>query len=245
MKGYLYKEWKQNRVFLLLTAVIAIGLVFLPILIVMVRERTISREAFLYFAQEGLLLREIITLIGFAGALGLQEWSFLREDDMKVWGFFVASNPKGIRGCIYTKYGFMAATCMCFWVLTTGFDYIFTRIVNVIGGIGLPQRTEFLWMLFLVMLLVNALEMPLAVRYGMKRGNNIKLIVGLGLGIIFIVVFLGNPLGIMDILFAFFVDKKIPFSMKWGLPVISIVSYILSCLFSCKLYMKGVFQYYW
>ena len=101
MTGYLYKEWKLNRMLFLLTAVIAVGIVFLPIIIVMARERTLSREAFLHFAKDGQLLKEIIIYLGVGAALALQEWSFLREDDMKAWGFFVSSNPKGIRGYIY------------------------------------------------------------------------------------------------------------------------------------------------
>ena len=244
MNGYLYKEWKLNRMFFLLTAVIAIGIVFLPLIIVMVRERTISREAFLYFAKDGLLIKESFIYLGVWALLCLQEWSFLRDDDIKAWGLFVASNPKGIRGYVYTKYGFVAAMCLGFFILSAGFDYIFTLIFNTFGGVGMPQSTEVFWMITLVMLLFNALEMPFAIRFGIKRGNTIKLILGIALFLIGTVVFLGNPFGIIDKLFLIFVDKEIPFSVKWGLPIISIVSYILSCLLSCKLYMKGVFQYY-
>ncbi len=244
MNGYLYKEWKLNRMFFLLTAGIAVGIVFLPLIIVMVRERTISREAFLYFAKDGLVIKESFIYLGAWALLCLQEWSFLRDDDMKVWGLFVASNPKGIRGYVYTKYGFVAAMCLCFFILSAGFEYIFTWILNTIGGVGMPQSTEGFWMLFLLLLLANAMEMPFSIRFGIKRGNTIKLILGIALFLVFMFVFLGNPFGIMDKIFLFFVDKEIPFSVKWGLPIISIVSYILSCLLSCKLYMKGVFQYY-
>lgn len=244
MKGYLYKEWKLNRVFFLLTAAIAIGIVFLPLIIVMVRERTISREAFLYFAKYGLQIKEIFIYLGVWALLCLQEWSFLRDDDMKAWGLFVASNPKGIRGYICTKYGFAAAMCFCFFILSAGFDYIFTLIFNTIGRMGMPRSTEVFWMLFLVLLLLNAMEMPFVIRFGLKRGNTIKLILGIALFLICTGVFMENPFGIIDKIFLIFADKKIPFSVKWGLPIISIVSYILSCLLSCKLYLKGVFQYY-
>lgn len=244
MNGYLYKEWKLNRGFFLLTAGIAVGIVFLPLIIVMVRERTISREAFLYFAKDGLMIKEILIYLGVWAILCLQEWSFLRDDDMKAWGLFVASNPKGIRGYVYTKYGFVAAMCLCFFILSAGFDYIFTWIFNTIGGVGMPQSTEAFWMITLAMLLLNALEMPFAIRFGIKRGNTLKLILSIALFLVFMFVFLGNPFGIIDKIFLIFADKEIPFSVKWGLPIISIVSYILSCLLSCKLYMKGVFQYY-
>lgn len=245
MKGYFYKEWKQNQMWLLCIVLMSVGLVFLPILTVMIAERTISREAFLYFAKDGLIFWELLTTVGWVGVMALQEWSFLREDDMRAWGFFVASNPKGIRGCIYAKYVYVAFTSICFWVLATGFDYLFIRILNTISGAGFTQRTEYFWMLFLGMLFMNALEMPFVIRYGVKKGTNVKLIVLLVVLIILIVIFLGNPMGIIDAIFTFFVDKEIPISLKWGLPIVSIASYILSCLLSCKLYMKGVFECYW
>ena len=108
----------------------------------------------------------------------------------------------------------------------------------------MPQSTEAFWMITLAMLLLNALEMPFAIRFGIKRGNTIKLILSIALLLVFMFVFLGNPFGIIDKILLIFADKEIPFSVKWGLPIISIASYILSCLLSCKLYMKGVFQYY-
>jgi len=87
-------------------------------------------------------------------------------------------------------------------------------------------------------------EMPFVIRFGMKLGNTIKLIIFIALFILWVVLLITNPLGIVDAIFAFFAGKEIPFSLKWGLPVISFGAYILSGLISCKLYIKGVFQYY-
>lgn len=244
MKGYFYKEWKQNEKNLLWMVNISVGLVFLPILTAMLVEKNISREAFLYFTKEGLIFRELLAAFGYCGVLALQEWSFMRDDDMRAWGFFVASNPKGVRGCILAKYVYVAFSGICFFVLSTGFDYLFTQICNAVSGAGLAQRTEYFWMLFLSLLFVNALEMPCVIRFGLKKGTYVKLGVMLGVMILLTVVFLGNPMGIIDAIFSFFVDKEIPFSMKWGMPIVSVSAYILSYLLSCKLYMKGVFEHY-
>ena len=244
MKGYLYKEWKQNRILFLLIALIAIEQVFLPVQIFMLDRRTLSREAFLYLltpGAEGIPI--LVSIMAAFGALAVQDLT-LRHDDMKAWGLFVASNPKGIRGYILTKYGFAMAMLMCFFVVSAGFDYIYTKIANVIGGVGLSPRTGFLWIVTLIMILWSALEMPFAIRFGMKLGNTIKLILVIAVFILGVVLLITNPFGMVDAIFAFFAGKEIPFSVKWGLPVISFGAFILSGLISCKLYIKGVFQYY-
>lgn len=243
MEGYLYKEWKQNRLLFLLTAVAAIEQALFPIQFFMLDRRTISREAFLYFAQGGQLVQMAASIVAAICVLGAQEMIY-RDDDMKAWGLFVASNPKGIKGYILTKYSITATMSMCFFILSAGFDYIFTKIANVIGGIGLSPRTEFLWILTLIMLLLSAVEMPFVIRFGMKLGNTIKLIIVIALLILWVVLLITNPFGMVDAIFAFFADKEIPFSVKWGLPMISFGAFILSGLISCKLYIKGVFQYY-
>lgn len=243
MKGYLYKEWKQNRLLFLLIAVAAIEQALFPIQFFMLDRRTISREAFLYFAQGGQLVQMAASIAAVIGVLGAQEMIF-RNDDMKAWGLFVASNPKGIKGYILTKYSVAAAMSMCFFILSAGFDYIFTKIANVIGGIGLSPRTEFLWILTLIMILWSALEMPFVIRFGSKLGNTIKLILGIALFIAGVVVLIANPFGAGDAIFDFFTNKVKNLPVKWGLPMISFGVFILSGLISCKLYIKGVFQYY-
>ena len=244
MKGYLYKEWKQNRVLFLLTAVIAIEQVFLPIQMFMVDSKTISREVFLnFYVQGGALIRLLTTLFAAFCALGAQGLLF-RNDDMKAWGLFVASNPKGIKGYILTKYGLAFTMIMSFFVLSAGFDYIFTKIANVIGGLGLAPRTGFLWIVTLIMILWSALEMPFVIRFGMKLGNTIKLIILIALFILWAVLLITNPLGIMDAVFTFFTNMEIPISAKWGLLILSFGTFILSGWLACRMYIKGVFQYY-
>lgn len=244
MKGYLYKEWKQNRILFLLTAVIAIEQVFLPIQMFMVDSKTVSREVFLnFYVQGGDGVRMLVTILAAFCVLAVQELLF-RNDDMKAWGLFVASNPKGIKGYILTKYGLAFTMIMSFFVLSAGFDYIFTKIANVIGGLGLVPGTGVLWLLTLIMLLLSAIEMPFVIRFGMKLGNTIKLIILIALFIIGVVILITNPLGIADAIFAFFTGVEIPISAKWGLPILSFGTFFLSGWLACRMYIKGVFQYY-
>ena len=95
MTGYLYKELKQNRLYILLTAILVPVMIFLPLVVVMAGEKTMAKEAFLSFANTGIALRILFALAGFVSAFIIQTLT-LKGDDKKMWGYFVASNPKGI-----------------------------------------------------------------------------------------------------------------------------------------------------
>lgn len=243
MKGYLYKELKQNRRGLILTAAAAFCAAFLPIMIVMLMERSMARDAFLVFARDGAFFRFVCIAIGFGVSLTMQG-NVLKGDDMKIWGYFVASTPKGIKGFIGTKYAFAAAMCVIFLALSVCGDLIFTLIANVIGGIGVPIMANVFFMLFFVQLLLLAVDILFTIRFGAKRGSTIKVILLVGAVIILLLVFLFNPAGIAEFISDAVVNGEVPPFMKWVLPILSAIAYILSCLLSCKAYMKGVDEYY-
>lgn len=243
MTGYLYKELKQNRLYILLTAILVPVIIFLPLAVVMAEEKTMAKESFLSFANNGMALRIIFALAGFVAAYIIQTLT-LKGDDKKMWGYFVASNPKGINGFVVTKYLFIAAMCLFFFVLGIGFDLAFTFITNYIGGISVPLMTEALFAMMFLMLLFNAVEIPFTIRFGEKRGSIIKTIIGIGIVIIALLAFFINPAGVSDVVNDFLFNGKIPSLMKWILPVGAVISYIISCAVSCKLYMKGVINSY-
>ena len=243
MTGYLYKELKQNRLYILLTAILVPVMIFFPLVLVMIEENTMAKESFLFFANNGMALRIIFALVGFVAAYIIQTLT-LKGDDKKMWGYFVASNPKGINGFVVTKYLFIAAMCLFFFVLGIGFDLAFTFITIYIGGISVPLMIEALFAMMFLMLLFNAVEIPFTIRFGEKRGSLIKTIIGIGIVIIALLAFFINPTGVSDTVNDFLFNGKIPSLMKWILPVGSVIAYIISCAVSCKLYMKGVINSY-
>ncbi len=243
MTGYLYKELKQNRLCILLTAILVPVMIFFPLVLVMIEEKTMAKESFLSFANNGMVLRIMFALVGFAAAYIIQTFT-LKGDDKKLWGYFVASNPKGINGFVVTKYLFIAAMCLFFFVLGIGFDLAFTFITNYIGGISVPLMTDALFAMMFLMLLFNAVEIPFTIRFGEKRGSLIKTIIGIGIVIIALLAFFINPAGVSDVVNDFLFNGKIPPLMKWILSVGSVIAYVISCAVSCKLYMKGVINSY-
>lgn len=242
MKGYLYKEIKQNRVYFFLTALAALCAAFLPIIIIMLSEKTIAREAFLIFAQSGMIIRVFCIAAAFIASLTFQSMT-MKGDDTKKWGYFVASNPKGIKGFICTKYAFVGALALLMFLLSAGFDLIFTLIANTVGGIGTVNAAKVFLVLFFIQLLYNSVELPLIIRFGAKVGNTVKLILGIIVSIIIALIFIFNPAGLASFISMAVMEgdfSAVPKLIKWLMPVVSVVLYVLSCLLSCRLYMKGV-----
>lgn len=243
MKGYLYKEWKQNRILFLLTVIVAICVAFLPILLVMTREKSVTKEVFLAFAQKGILFQILCVILGLMMSLTLQDIT-LRNDDRRSWGYFVASNPKGVSGYIFTKYMMIALMCMIFFAVSAGCDYVFTLMAKNIGDIKIHAMTKILATLMFVQLLLQAVDIPFSIRFGVKKGNTIKCILYMSVIIIFILIFLINPEGVANLISKIETDWELPKLGEWFLPIISIILYVISGMISCKLYLKGVNQSY-
>lgn len=243
MKGYLYKELKQYQKIIYLLFVLVIYVVFAPIAVTMSFAGNITREAILLYATEGMAYRLLMLFFGFVFAIGLEEYTF-QGDDTKIWGSFVASNPKGIRGYIYTKYGLTLAMSVGYFALTAGLDFCLTRMVSVIAQAELPIMGEVMALLLCIQLLYHAITIPFAVRFGAKRGNVIKLILLIIATIMVVVVGTMYPMETSEFIDEIIHSEKLFDSLEWGLPIIAIVAYILSCLLSVKLYRKGVVQYY-
>lgn len=243
MKGYLYKELKQYEKIIYLTFVAVIYVVFVPVLIAMATAGTITREAILMYARDGMTYRLLMLFFGFVFAIGLEEYTF-QGDDTKIWGSFVASNPKGIRGYIYTKYGLTLAMSVGYFALTAGLDFCLTRMVSVIAQAELPVMGKVMAVLLCIQLLYHSITIPFAVRFGAKRGNVIKLIFLVIAVIVLLVMATVRPLETMGFIDGIIHSQWLADFPEWGLPIIAIVAYILSCLLSVKLYRKGVVQYY-
>lgn len=243
MKGYFYKELKQNRLYLSLISLLAICVAFLPIIIVMTEEKTMAKEAFLVFAQGGIGLRILCAVAAVALMLIIQTFT-LKGDDKKLWGYFVASNPKGIKGFIFTKYGFILAMNVFYFALCSLSDLVFTFIANYIAGINVPLMAGIYFELLFLQIIFCALDIPFTIRFGDKKGSSVKTIVSILLMIIIIFIFLITPVAIADIMNNFLFNGEMPPFTEWILPVISIATFIVSAMISSKLYMKGVEQYY-
>ena len=102
--------------------------------------------------------------------------------------------------------------------------------------------------LFYIQLFLRAVELPFFIRFGIKKGNLIKTIGLIALVVVFLILMLVNPGGMVENAFETIYKLKSKEAMDTltlliGIfPVISVVGYYLSYEVSCRLYMKGVEQ---
>lgn len=243
MTGYIYKEFKQNRLFIILTAVLAMCVVFLPLVIAMISEGSITKQAFYSFGREGFTIKGILAVFGFI-SMNVMLGNVFKNDDKKVWGYFVASSPKGIKNFVFTKYAFVIAMSLIYLAVCSSCDLVFIFITNTLCGMGLPYMGKIFLVMFFIQLVASAVEIPFTIRFGEKKGSYIKMALMLGTIVAIILLFLLNPAGIAETISVFFITGEIPSFMKWALPVMAVIVFIISALISSKAYLKGVEESY-
>lgn len=247
MTGLLYKECKQNRLYLLLTVVAAVGAVFLPVALCFADEGE-PMANYELLLSEGYTLRLIFMVLGFV-AVGIMQGITLMGDDTKKRALFTASSPKGVEGYIYTKYLLIFAMSGIMFISGYTAEQLFITIGYSVTGIDSMLMTSDFILLFYVQLLMRAVELPFLIRFGVRMGSMIKVIALVAAVILFIVLALINPAGIMD---GFYNGMYKLFSgeaaEELSLFIVSVSfaavgAYYLSYKISCKLYLKGA-EYY-
>ena len=235
MMGLVYKEWKQNRWFIL--SMLICGA--FPLLFLLSEKNVISDPAHI---NDG---RSLGLIIGFLLAGGIQTM-VLKGDDRKLWGYWITSTSDGFTGFLRVKYEMIFGMVLLFLFSLQMFDELFCAIAADIGltevgdisNIGLP--------LIFFQLLLRAIDIPFTLRYGNKKGSLIKLIYSLVFAIILSAMVLTNFCNISVILFDAY-EKLFTgdhLSLLFGVYAVSVlVIYYLSYRISCRVYLKGVEQY--
>lgn len=244
MKGLLYKECKQNRLYLLLTAAAAVAAIFLPVALCFADEIE-PMESFKLLLSEGETIRLLFLLLGFV-AVGMMQGLTMMGDDTKKWALFTASNPKGVSGFVYTKYLLVFAMSGIMLIGCYSAEQAFSTLGYCVAGLDAMPIMSFAILLFYAQLLLRAVELPFLIRFGVRTGSMIKVITLVAAVILFILLTL---FGLMD---GFFIvlNDLISGQMNDALslaisamPFAAVGAYYLSYRISCKLYMKGA-EYY-
>ena len=231
MTGLVYKEWKQNRWFILSMILCgALPLVFLF-------EKDIIGDIN--------TVRTFGTICAFLVAGGLQTM-VLRGDDRKLWGYWITSTSDGFKGFLRVKYEMIFGMVLLFLFSLQMFDELFCAIAADIGLTEVGDISSIGLSLIFFQLLLRAIDIPFTLRYGNKKGSLIKLIYSLVFSIILSAMILTNFCNFSEILFNAF--KKLftgdHLSLLFGVFAVSVlVIYYLSYRISCRIYLKGVEQY--
>lgn len=242
MKGLAYKEWVQNRWYIL--SMILLGL--MPVLMMFLLRDVMSAEEIADDTTGFFKLRTIGVVIAFLASGLLESMVIIRSDDRKLWGYFISSTEEGYRGFIRVKYEMVYIMIVMASMSLMIADQITVLFLSDTRHIAADSTQNIIVVLTVLQLLMRAVDFPFIIRFGEKRGNIIKLIMLLSLFIIVIILLMTDAGGInvklYDAVSSLITEKNALLAVSSaGLAVLAV--YYLSYRISCRLYLKGVEEY--
>ena len=233
MTGLIYKEWKQNRWFIL--SMILCG--FAPLLVLLLLRGEIPNADHTALRIGGLIA-------GFL-ASGTLQMMVLRGDDRKLWGYWITASANGYKGFLRVKYEMIFGMIVLFLFSLQFVDMGYCAVAADMGMTDAGSISDIAFLLGFVQILVRATDIPFTYRFGSKKGSYIKLICTVTLAILLCVVLIlnvDNMDKIKDIGKTIFNEHTSSLILSLGL-VVCLGLYYLSYRITCRLYLKGVEQY--
>ncbi|MBP0973224.1 MAG: ABC-2 transporter permease [Oscillospiraceae bacterium] len=232
MTGLVYKEWKQNRWYIL--SMILCG--FLPLIAVLL---------FRSESPEHLdSLRIVGMLAGFLAAGALQIM-VLRGDDRKLWGYWITAAPDGYRGFLRVKYEMIYGMILLFLLSMQMTDGLYCAVAADLGMTDAADISGIAVPLVFVQTLLRAVDIPFYYRFGSKTGSIIKMIgmvvlaIVISVALMFLMDSWDSVTALAKKLFTGYSSSLLLAGMLAAIPAV----YVLSYRITCRLYLKGVEQY--
>ncbi|WP_294414078.1 ABC-2 transporter permease [uncultured Ruminococcus sp.] len=232
MTGLVYKEWKQNRWFIL--SMILCG--FAPLLVLLLLRGEIPSANHTALRIGGLIA-------GFL-ASGTLQMMVLRGDDRKLWGYWITASADGYKGFLRVKYEMIFGMIVLFLFSLQFVDMGYCAVAADMGKTDAGSISDIAFLLGFVQILFRAIDIPFTYRFGSKKGSFIKLICMVTLAIILgaVLIFSVEHIEhIMETARDLFIQNS-SLILSVGL-VVCLVLYYLSYRITCRLYLKGVEQY--
>ena len=233
MTGLVYKEWKQNRWFIL--SMIPCG--FAPLLaLLLLREQITS--------VDNIALRIGGLIAGFLAAGALQ-LLVLRGDDCKLWGYWITATADGYKGFLRVKYEMIFGMIVLFLFSLQFVDIGYCAVAADMGAEDIGSISSIALLLGFMQILFRAIDIPFTYRFGSKKGSFIKLICMVILAILIcalLVLNVDNMDRITEMVRKVFNENNSSLILSLGL-IVCLALYYLSYRITCRLYLKGVEQY--
>ena len=233
MTGLVYKEWKQNRWFIL--SMILCG--FAPLLVLLLLRDEIPNADHTALRIGGLIA-------GFLAAGSLQ-MMVLRGDDRKLWGYWITASADGYKGFLRVKYEMIFGMIVLFLFSLQFVDMGYCAVAADMKSKDIGSISSIALLLGFTQILFRAIDIPFTYRFGSKKGSFIKLICMVILAILICVVLVLNVDSIdkiTDMGRNIFNEHASSLILSVGL-VVCLAFYYLSYRITCRLYLKGVEQY--
>lgn len=247
MTGLIYKELKQNKVYIVATMLIPF-FVYIAAFGILIVDKGFSDSLSYMNEERGQITLLLLAVVGMFVGGGLQIKTY-EGDESKKWASFVTASSEGVKGYIYTKYMLIFGMSLL---------YVFSlSVVHSIAGtlyylcVGEPFYSSVpsvVVILFYVQILLRAIDMIFIIRFGTKVGEIIKMCLmiffAIG-GILLLNAFPKEMFALIDMVKGIFnseSDKEV-ILLSGVQPFVFVGFYIASYYISCKLYLKGV-KYY-
>lgn len=233
MTGLVYKEWKQNRWFIL--SMILCG--FAPLLVLLLLRGEIPNADHTALRIGGLIA-------GFLAAGALQ-MLVLRGDDRKLWGYWITASADGYKGFLRVKYEMIFGMIVLFLFSLQFVDMGYCAVAADMEKTDAGSINDIAFLLGFVQILFRATDIPFTYRFGSKKGSFIKLICMVILAILIcavLVLNVDNMDRITEMVRKVFNENNSSLILSVGL-VVCLALYYLSYRITCRLYLKGVEQY--
>lgn len=248
--GFLYKEIRQNRFMIISVAVLPLVTLAMTYLIFagMVAVGDKPNFSAVLSDSENNLIRYLFIVTGAYVASGFMS-NIFTGDDRKLWAYFTASTPGGVRTSLYYKYVIAFAMDGIFMVSSIFAASIYDTVYFAATGKENDVLTTLFLFMFLILLAVCALDIPFIIRFGQKKGSYIKTALMLGISTVLVLIYDNLTDTAKKTIMEFFTFLRDGRANDIVALVISFVSalcltaYVLSYKFSCKLFMKGVDGY--
>lgn len=251
MRGFLYKQLRQNRIIILICAVIPTLMTFPMLGMSYMGEDDISTlEAFFSGIAEGSTFRIAWFIFGYVIS-GMILTATYSSDELKKWVYFCAATPKGGKGLVRSKYVMILISGLFTFAVSAGCDTVMCAAAEEVTGEKMKSAYVLLLALFFIHLIAAAVELPFTLRFGEKAGNVVKVAMLFGLLFIVIVYLLFGPIpdsfagGVES--FALLMEDiaggDVP---SWIIPTIAVVSlaaFSVSCVISERGLLKGTETY--
>lgn len=247
--GFFYKELKQNRLSIVLVAVMPIlvtalnyGMLFFISLTENISLKTVMADG------EYIITHYLCIAFGVYVASSLISGVFL-GDDNKLWAFFTASTPNGVKNFMYNKYVLCFALTGLYMVISNFGESLYDTISFLITGKESADISSIYIIVFFALLFMNAVDIPFMVRFGQKKGSIIKTTLMLAISTAAVIIWGNLPYEYQDSIMKAITSiwngeaDSIIMLATGILPVICLVAYPLSYKISCILFMKGVNGY--
>jgi hypothetical protein len=247
--GFFYKELKQNRISILITIIqpLLITALSLGMIYGVSLSEDISFKSAIADSQ-WVLLHYICIALGVITASGFIMSVFL-GDDNKLWAFFAASTPNGVKRYIYNKYVLCFALTGIYMVMSIFSENLYDTIRFVVSGTESANITNVFILMFFMLIFFNSIDIPLMIRFGQRKGSIIKTTATLIIATVGVVIFDNMPDKYQEIFFNAIngvLKGQASDEMLLITPIcilICLAAYPISYNISCKLFMKGVNNY--